>query len=146
MVGNSVTEFADRSAELDPPGPITNVTITSFGEDSRGDLYLVDENAGRVLRIVEPGPKIDCNGNGRSDASDIASGISADANGDGVPDECEAPCPADFNQDGGVDGADVSAYFIAWEQGANEADVNQDGGVDGSDIEFFFTVWEAGGC
>jgi fibronectin type 3 domain-containing protein len=56
------------------------------------------------------------------------------------------PCPADFNQDGGVDGADVSAFFEAWEAGDSSADVNLDGGVDGSDIDTFFTAWEAGGC
>ena len=55
-------------------------------------------------------------------------------------------CPADFNLDGGVDGADVSAFFEAWENGATEADVNQDGGVDGSDIDVFFHAWENGGC
>jgi spore coat protein A len=57
-----------------------------------------------------------------------------------------APCPADFNQDGGVDGADVEAFFDAWESGAPSADVNQDGGIDGSDVETFFAAWEAGGC
>jgi hypothetical protein len=57
-----------------------------------------------------------------------------------------APCPADFNQDGGVDGADVDAFFAAWESGDASADVNQDGGVDGSDVDVFFAAWEAGGC
>jgi hypothetical protein len=56
------------------------------------------------------------------------------------------PCVADFNQDGGVDGADVEAFFLAWEAGDSSADVNQDGGVDGADVEFFFVRWEAGGC
>jgi hypothetical protein len=55
-------------------------------------------------------------------------------------------CPADFNQDGGVDGADVSAFFAAWEYGAGEADVNYDGGVDGEDVSVFFAAWENGGC
>jgi T5SS/PEP-CTERM-associated repeat protein len=55
-------------------------------------------------------------------------------------------CPADFNQDGGVDGADVDAFFTAWEAGDSAADVNQDGGVDGSDVDTFFLAWEAGGC
>jgi hypothetical protein len=55
-------------------------------------------------------------------------------------------CPADFNHDGGVDGADVAAFFAAWEQGDPAADVNRDGGVDGSDVEEFFRRWEAGGC
>jgi hypothetical protein len=56
------------------------------------------------------------------------------------------PCPADYNQDGGVDGADVNAFFEAWEAGESNADVNLDGGVDGSDIDPFFFAWENGGC
>jgi probable HAF family extracellular repeat protein len=56
------------------------------------------------------------------------------------------PCSADFNQDGGVDGADVEAFFAQWEAGNPTGDTNRDGGVDGGDIEFFFTQWEAGGC
>ena len=55
-------------------------------------------------------------------------------------------CIADYNQDGGTDGADVAAFFSDWEIGAACADANQDGGVDGSDVEVFFNLWEAGGC
>jgi fibronectin type 3 domain-containing protein/V8-like Glu-specific endopeptidase len=57
-----------------------------------------------------------------------------------------AGCAADFNQDGGVDGADINAFFEAWEAGEGTADVNLDGGVDGADVDAFFLVWEAGGC
>jgi len=56
------------------------------------------------------------------------------------------PCFADFNQDGGVDGADVAAFFGAWEAGSDTADVNQDGGVDGVDVGAFFIAWQSGGC
>jgi hypothetical protein len=56
------------------------------------------------------------------------------------------PCAADFNNDGGVDGGDIEAFFAAWEGGDSCGDVNQDGGVDGGDIEAFFSVWENGGC
>jgi len=59
---------------------------------------------------------------------------------------CPPPCPADFNQDGGINGADVEAFFLTWEAGADAADVNRDGGVDGQDVEYFFVRWEAGGC
>jgi hypothetical protein len=55
-------------------------------------------------------------------------------------------CPADFNQDGGVDGADIDAFFAAWEAGDAAADVNADGGVDGLDVDACLTAWEAGGC
>ncbi len=56
------------------------------------------------------------------------------------------PCPADFNQDGGIDGTDVSSFFASWENGDPSADVNADGGVDGADVTTFFAAWEAGGC
>lgn len=57
-----------------------------------------------------------------------------------------APCYADFNQDGGVDGADIEAFFLAWEAGEPAADVNESGGVDGMDVETFFLSWQEGGC
>ncbi|MBS0197887.1 MAG: hypothetical protein JSR77_14120 [Planctomycetes bacterium] len=56
------------------------------------------------------------------------------------------PCPADFNEDGGVDGGDVQAFLRSWESGDPHADVNYDGGVDGEDMGVFFSSWEAGGC
>ena len=56
------------------------------------------------------------------------------------------PCPADYNVDGGVDGADVEAFFVDWEAGSSAADVNLDGGVDGGDLEVFFNAWSNGGC
>lgn len=58
----------------------------------------------------------------------------------------EPACPADFNQDGGVDGLDPGAFFAAWEAAEGNADVNRDGGIDGGDVEAFFVVWQAGGC
>jgi hypothetical protein len=57
-----------------------------------------------------------------------------------------APCPADFNLDGGIDGADVEAFFEAWVVADISADTNQDGGVDGTDVEIFFNAWSNGGC
>jgi hypothetical protein len=56
------------------------------------------------------------------------------------------PCSADFNQDGGVDGADVEAFFLTWMTGVPEGDVNQDGGTDGADVETFIVQWQNGGC
>lgn len=53
-------------------------------------------------------------------------------------------CVADYNRDGGVDGADVESFFLDWQVGVEAADLNTDGGVDGGDIETFFTRWEVG--
>lgn len=58
----------------------------------------------------------------------------------------DAACIADFNQDGGVDGSDIGAFFTAWEAGSAEADINADGGIDGADVSDFFTAWERGAC
>ncbi len=55
-------------------------------------------------------------------------------------------CAADFDQSGGVDGDDITAFFEAWQAGAACGDVDGSGGVDGDDIPFFFVRWEAGGC
>jgi hypothetical protein len=84
-------------------------------------------------------------------AEDIGTGSVVEAAIDDVlvalPRLCEpGPCIADFNQDGGVDGADVASFFDAWENGLSAADVNADGGVDGSDVDTFFAAWESGGC
>jgi hypothetical protein len=60
--------------------------------------------------------------------------------------DAAAPCVADFNQDGGVDGLDVEVFFEAWVNADASADTNQDGGVDGTDVEIFFEQWSNGGC
>ncbi len=55
-------------------------------------------------------------------------------------------CIADFNSDGGVDGADIESFFTAFAAGGCAADVSGDGGVDGADIESFIGAWERGDC
>jgi len=56
------------------------------------------------------------------------------------------PCAADYDNNGGVDGGDLAAFFADFETGAQCADVDQNGGVDGGDLAFFFLVFEQGGC
>lgn len=61
--------------------------------------------------------------------------------------EVAPPCRvADFNVDGGVDGADVADFFMAWAASEASADLNNDGGVEGGDVEMFYTYWAVGGC
>lgn len=55
-------------------------------------------------------------------------------------------CAADFDNNGGVDGGDIGAFFAAFETGSTCADVDDNGGVDGGDLAAFFLVFEAGGC
>lgn len=89
--GGVVTEFTNRTAELVPDaGTITS--ITSFGEDAYGELYILDQG-GEVFKILPDVSPVDCNGNGKGDACDLLDGTSTDFNSNGVPDECEIPPP-----------------------------------------------------
>jgi len=60
-------------------------------------------------------------------------------------DACPA-CPADFDQDGGVTGSDIGAFFAEFERGGACGDTDLDGGITGGDIAAFFAAFEAGGC
>ena len=53
-------------------------------------------------------------------------------------------CPGDYNCDGGIDGADVDAFFDDWSNGFPQADLNCDGGVDNDDVATFFDHWSNG--
>ena len=61
-----------------------------------------------------------------------------------IADICPVLCPADFNDDGVVDGNDVGLFFVEWgcsEPNPCPADLNQDGIVDGNDLGLLFVEW-----
>ncbi len=105
--GGAVTEFTNRSAQLAVgiASPINNVS--SFGEDARGELYIVDHD-GDIFRIVDAFPP-DCDG---ALATGGAARGAEDCNGNGLPDACEAQ--ADFNQDGVVDLNDFPTFSVCY--------------------------------
>jgi glucose/arabinose dehydrogenase len=50
--GANISDFAERTSELAPgPGQSIN-SISSFGEDSFGELYVVDLNDGEIFRVI----------------------------------------------------------------------------------------------
>lgn len=57
-----------------------------------------------------------------------------------------SPCPADYDLDGSVTMADLSAFFQQWQEGDTCADVDQNGGIDAADLWNFIDVFQAGGC
>jgi hypothetical protein len=160
--GGTVSELADRSAELDPPGSLVFSGISSFGTDADGEMYIVDQPTstnGRVFKIVPAGGITDCNANQRADGCDLARGTSVDANGNGVPDECDPPaCVADMDDgsgtgtpDGGVTIDDLLYYLTVFEAGVIAADVDDgsgtgtpDGGVTIDDLLYYLVRFEAG--
>ena len=77
-------------------------------EETRIDLLA-------LLRRLRHGSE-DCDGNGRPDAEDIASGRLDDADGDGIPDRCSSPTlflRGDCNDDGIVNLSDA-ACVLNW--------------------------------
>lgn len=50
--GNTVTQFTDRTAELKPITGETINNISSFGEDDKGEIYIVDRD-GEIFKIVD---------------------------------------------------------------------------------------------
>jgi len=48
----TISEFTDRTDELDPPGTRAINRVTSFGEDAAGELYIVDPSGGEIFRVV----------------------------------------------------------------------------------------------
>ena len=123
--------------------------LLDFDGDGVGDYRIYD-----LPESVVAGPGIDLGDDGRivtrvTLENAAGGGTRFDAIERFCYANCTSACPtcaADFNQDGGVDGADIEAFFTAWSNGDSCGDVNTDGGVDGSDIESFFSYWENGGC
>jgi len=88
--GPSLSGFQERTGELNPPGSASVDSISSFGADARGEIYICDLNDGEVFKIVAVGgPFKDCNQNGIEDACDIATRASLDLDRNGIPDEVD---------------------------------------------------------
>jgi glucose/arabinose dehydrogenase len=51
-----VTQFTERTAELAPGGGLSIATISSFGEDGAGELYICDRAGGEIFKIVPQTP------------------------------------------------------------------------------------------
>ncbi len=100
-LGN-IGPIIERTSALAPGGGLSINSISAFGEDGLGELYIIDyfgtggANGGQVFKIVNLDPLIDCNGNLVADSCDIALGTSPDANGNGIPDECDCRAPVSY--------------------------------------------------
>ena len=66
FVNGQVTEFTERTQELNPPGSASITTITSFGEDANGELYIL-EQGGQIWRVAQDcGTNTYCTAGGNS--------------------------------------------------------------------------------
>jgi glucose/arabinose dehydrogenase len=112
------------------------ISPTSLVMDPEGyGLYYANHEVaglGQIRRIT-----FDCNGNGVGDDIDIHDGTSADANANGIPDECE--CVGDLDGTGVVDVSDLLILLGAW--GGANADLTGDGTTDVADLLALLAVW-----
>lgn len=148
VVGGAVTQFTTRTTELDPPGALAISTITSFGEDAYGELYICDQSGGEVFKIV---PTVvqspDCNGNGRNDACEILDGSALDDDNDGRPNECE--CVGDLDNNNRTDLTDLARLLSSFGLCAGNpaylaaADLNGDDCVSLTDLAILLSAF---GC
>ena len=99
---------------------------------------------GRVNAILAHN-YVDCNGNSFYDPDDIATGVSEDLNGNGIPDECEPDCPGDLNADGTIDLEDLATLLANYGMTSGATYENGDGDADGdvdlSDLSALLSVY-----
>ena len=110
--GLNVTDFRDRTAELHPAGGLTIDSITSFGEDAAGELYICDRG-GEVFKIVPAGPhKGDLNNDGVVNFDDVDAFVLALFDPAGYQTHYGYPATqaGDLNCDGLVDFDDISPF------------------------------------
>ena len=91
----------------------------------------------------------------RSDACGITDYVSyGDIGFDGVSwvltyntwEDGPVTCEGDLNEDGFVDGADLTILLAAWDTNNPVADLNGDGNVGGADLTILLAAWAPGGC
>lgn len=112
--GGVVSEFMDRTVELDPPGTLSISGIASYGEDAAGELYICDYNGGEVFKIVP----------------------------NGVPAQ-ECPCPGDLDGDNVVGFGDLNLLLGSYGQTGSGlvGDLNGDDAVDFADLNLLLGLY-----
>jgi len=148
--------YASRFADpADPDGDfvylhLTDARIHVFDPDNGNFLRSFIQGANADIEAATgfdflPNDTIDCNLNLIPDSCDIAAGTSADANGDGVPDECQQGCPADANGDGELNVFDFISFQTQFTAQSPAGDCDGNGAFDILDFICFQLLF-AEGC
>ena len=115
LYDGSVNEFTERTGELSPSSDGFGVTsIASFGEDARGEVYIVDRNGttqGEIFRIIQEDVPLtadfNCDGNiGIVDFLDLLANWG--------PCAVVYPCPWDLDRDGTIGIVDFLELLATW--------------------------------
>ena len=106
VVDGAATDITERTAELAPGGGLAIGSITSFGEDANGEIYIVDQG-GEIFKIIRACPA-DMDGDGDADVGDFFAFVAAFASD---------VCSADLNDDGQINVVDFFAFVAAFAAG-----------------------------
>jgi len=148
--GSNTFDYQDRTAELDPSSGSIG-SISGFGEDANGEMYICDLG-GEVYKIIPAPtdgaccigtsgtcisiPESNCNGGGGT----WLGPNTACSDGGCEPNNC----PTDLNGDGVVGVADLLSIIDAWGACSGcAADINDDGTVNVSDLLEVVGTWGA---
>jgi len=155
--GWASNSLGDRIHLASTAGPTLDITAFALGKgaDIHNVVFWLECEAmnshgssrTRPIPFVIDIDTDDCDGNGTTDACEIAAGA-ADANADGIPDACQ--CLADINGDGMADGADLGQLLSQWgpvqpNSTSDRCDLNADGRIDGADLGVMLSGWGACG-
>ncbi len=130
VTGGAATNCTNHTAELAPGGGLSVTSISSFGQDALGELYICDLNGGEVFKITRNPPLPDADADGVPDASDncpsTANPDQLNNDGDSQGDVCDS----DDDNDGVPDTSD-NCRLVA---NGGQADSDGDGVGDACDI------------
>jgi glucose/arabinose dehydrogenase len=116
VVDGAMAELTDRTAQLNTDAPRAIRSISAFGEDARGEVYVCDHSFGNVYRLVPASvppttfKRGDGNGDKELNVSDVVFGLDQLFGGEQAG-ELSCLDSLDANDDGGVDVSD-SAYTL----------------------------------
>jgi glucose/arabinose dehydrogenase len=112
VVAGSVTELTERTSELAPGGGLSIDSISSFGEDAIGEIYIVDRGTGvngEVYKIIPVTGVADFDCDGQVGVTDFLALL---ANWGPCP--VPTACPWDVDRDGQVGVTDFLLLLSQW--------------------------------
>ncbi len=153
---NDIYNTAPAAIDIDQPGPGCYIAYTLTPPLNLNDMAGVGGSGASmldytgILKVMVRGGAFDgvlpgdCNQNGVIDVCDILDGVAQDANGNGIPDDCE-PCPADLDGNGSVGPGDLAIVLASWSVGGGcsdcSGDLDGDGVVGAGDLTALLAAW-----
>ncbi len=130
QVGSSFAGFettGDQNTAFSNPHGVIHHLTTTTAELSAGEHVLYFEVGDVNDHIL--------------DSAVFISRLRAESGNEGTEPTDDDLCPADFNKDGSVDGADLGIFLSEWNTDEDDQDLNDDGVVNGGDLGLLLSAW-----